>query len=125
MYRVRFHLKKGENYLKWQVKNMETGNVEYYNPEETLLILQDCRLINKRQTAEKINRGEHKTVCAWIECRTVNAYVEEDSSLLQYRVPTLFYNPKKFPYWVDSECRNVDNRVYRMLLTKGRQLCEN
>ena len=52
MVKVRFHLAKGENYMKWQVKDAN-GDVQYLEPEQVSIKMYGCKLINQRGTAEK------------------------------------------------------------------------
>ena len=72
MYKVRFHLAKGKFYKCWQVTS-PNGDKDYYDPETHNLFMWGCNLRNQRKTAEKIHSGEHKTVCAWVECDTFGA----------------------------------------------------
>jgi hypothetical protein len=64
--KLRFSLKKGETYGKWKIKNH--ANVLYLDPNHYQLTMYGCKLSNKKKVAEKIHKGEYKTVCAWIEC---------------------------------------------------------
>ena len=60
-YRVRFHLAKGEHFMHWQVKNLDTKEVNYYDPADQPN-LSNCTLkIRGRQL--KIHAGENKRVC--------------------------------------------------------------
>ena len=71
IYQVRFHLAKGENFMKWQVKDLSNGEVNYYDPSEYQLVMYDSVLKNQKTTAKKINCGANKTVCAWIRAGRV------------------------------------------------------
>ena len=52
MYKVRFHLGRGKNFMKWQVtSNLNTGDgtgakhvVSYVNPQENQLAMLGCKL---------------------------------------------------------------------------------
>ena len=71
MYKVRFHLGAGENFMKWQVKSPD-GTVKFYKPEEVGILMTGCFLRNQKGTAEKIHAGANKTVCAWVEAQLVS-----------------------------------------------------
>ena len=59
-YRVRFHLAKGENFMKWQVFDKLHGTKEYYDPDTRSIIMRDCLLGNHATTAKKIFDGDNK-----------------------------------------------------------------
>ena len=67
MYRVRFHLGRGANYMKWQVRD-SNGGVRYYDPESVRQVMLNAKLHNRPNVAKKICEGANKTVCAWVEC---------------------------------------------------------
>ena len=108
--KVRFHLQRGVNYMKWQVRN--GNNVSYYNPEEFSLQLFDCQLINKPNVAKKIYEGSHKTVCAWILCKkiVILEHVDYDSE------NELRFNPRITPNWIHDN-NNVDSNSYDEIVT--------
>jgi len=117
MYKVRFHLAKGEHYMHWQIKD-EEDEVVYYDPSETNLKLTNCTLKNQMSTAEKIFRGANKSVCAWIEC--------EEYEILSpiARVNTkhhLRFNPKTLPFWhvPGRDYHNLDNCFIKKMVTLG------
>lgn len=114
--KVRFNLGKGENYMKWKV---EYGNQsEYYSPEEYNIFLYGCQLKNHKKTAEKINQGANKSVCAWILCDTI--FLGQNVNL-----PTggtqLKYNPRTQPNWLAGEAV-VDNEHFDSIWSDGRNL---
>lgn len=118
-YRVRFHLAQGEHFMHWQVKNLDTGVVSYYNPDKFHLVMSSCTLKNSRATAEKIHAGQNKSVCAWINAKHVTAVS------LRYPDPIeaenrVSYNPRIAPYWTDSEGRNIDGMSFSLLETSGK-----
>ncbi len=116
MFKVRFNLSAGENFMKWQVKRGDV--VQYYDPLLVSLVMMNCTLKNRPATALKIHAGEHKSVCAWIECDNV----EICESSKQSGFP-ICYNPKKLPYWTDVAGRlNLDNHEFNKITTDGRQL---
>ena len=117
-YRVRFHLAKGEHFMYWQVKNLDTKEVNYYNPEVYSLLIITATLKNQRATAEKIHAGENKSVCAWINADEVHA--TKNSRLIIRGEDLMSYNPRRAPHWVDSTGRNMDNMSFLSLVTCGR-----
>ena len=72
-YKIRFNLGRGENYLKWKVTS-PNGDVNYYEPNDVCLHMENCKLVNQQGTANKIFDGANKTVCAWIESETVTIF---------------------------------------------------
>ena len=63
-YRVRFHLAKGDNYMKWQVFDRQSNTKDYIDPDSKSIVMLECELGNHPTTAKKIYNGENKTVCA-------------------------------------------------------------
>lgn len=136
MFRVRYHLGRGENYMKWQVKDCSTGHIEYKDPEEWSLALYDCTLVNNKRIARTILKGENKTVCAWIECECVG-YIkvgyepkdEVEASVINAfdkdwdeSITIIKYNPRKKPHWVDNRGKDIDSSKHKCILTKNRTL---
>ena len=122
MYKVRFNLGRGANYMKWLVHNMETKERKYYDPEEVNLNLFDCRLINKRSTAIKIFEGANKSVCAWIECRHVEVDYNVKSKITREFAYNIRYNPKVKPFWVSEHGADLDHFVFPLLITEGKEI---
>ncbi len=120
MYKVRFHLAKGEHYMHWQIKD-ENDEVIYYDPSETNLRLTNCTLKNQMGTAEKIFRGANKSVCAWIECEDYELHNRSTSLPIKHK---LSYNPKVLPFWHvrDREYHNLDNCFIKDMYTIGREV---
>ena len=122
-YRVRFHLAKGEHFMHWQVKNLDTKEVNYYDPSLYSISLGGCvTLKNQRKTAEKIHAGENKSVCAWVNCDTVSVQSEECRLATIKGQDRFMYNPRRAPYWMDHEGRNCDNMSFNGLVTVGRTI---
>ena len=119
-YRIRFHLAKGEHFMHWQVKNLDTKEVNYYDPAEYSLSLSNCTLKNQRATAEKIHAGENKSVCAWINADHVTVQVEACRLATIKGQDRFMYNPRRATYWMDHEGRNMDNMSFTDLVTVGR-----
>lgn len=120
MYKVRFHLAKGKFYKCWQVTS-PNGDKDYYDPETYNLFMWGCTLRNQRKTAEKIHSGEHKAVCAWVECDTFGATSKYLGNVPDDAVK-VSYNPRKKPYWVDSQGVNVDDMKYNFIYSVNTDL---
>ena len=124
MYKIRFHLGRGEHYMKWQVRNSDNSVVSYFDPEKFFFRLHNCKLINKKKIAEKIHCGANKSVCAWIECENLEVIEEQYFNLKiepdQYSC--IAFNPKVKPYWHLSDYKNIDNTEYDMLLTHKKNI---
>lgn len=116
-YKIRFHLGKGENYLKWQIKTPE-GDVLFFPPEEVNIGIVNGKLVNQKGTARKIYEGANKTVCAWIEAERI--YILKPSHFGE-KGTEVSYNPRVYPAWM-HEGNNVDGVVYKRLTTRGRKI---
>ena len=116
--KVRFHLQKGQNFMKWQITD-DDDNKSYLDPNEVTLTLHDCYLHNNPNVANKIYSGATKDVCSWIECKKV----EVESASLQVGNP-ISYNPKIKPYWFDSNDNNIDGYRFDILTTNGNKVIE-
>lgn len=119
MYRVRFHLAKGEHYMKWQVRSGDNSIITYFDPEKYFFVMRNCKLINKKVIAEKIYCGANKSVCAWIECEKLEAIEEQFFNL---KVPPdeyypVIFNPKVKPFWKSGSGKNIDNSQHDVLIT--------
>ena len=124
-YKVRFHLAKGENFMKWQVFDLKNNTKDYYDPDTRSIIMRDCLLGNHASTARKIFEGDNKTVCAWVECDMVDVVYKESPT---YQEPNLDgatqykYNPRKWPHWNSDDVMNADIMKFVKLKTKGRKI---
>jgi ribonuclease HIII len=108
-YKVRFNLGRGANYLKWKVTS-PNGKVNYYEPNDVCLHMENCKLVNQQGTAQKIFDGANKTVCAWIECEALTIF----EPLVITKGTKISYNPRVQPNWVcDGEI--VDKGRYDVL----------
>ena len=129
MYKVRFHLGRGKNFMKWQVtSNLNTGDgtgakhvVSYVNPQENQLAMLGCKLSLQPTAAKKIHDGANKTVCAWIECEAVQ--ILEVNRLKpneqDYRIK---FNPRQSPNWTDGYNNIVSGNEYEILFTNDRTI---
>ena len=120
-YRVRFHLGRGSNYLKWQVKN-PSGTVSYYDPSVVRLVMLNARLHNRTNVAKNICQGANKTVCAWIECDWVGVTTAKTPP---YGKNALMYNPRTLPHWTDKEGKNLDNHKFDLIVSNEKFLYSN
>ena len=113
MFKVRFHLGAGQHYMHWQVTKPD-GSKEYYDPASVELRMYQCRLVNRRKTAERIHEGRHKTPCAWIEAAEVRVLHAMDISYGNGGCErgTLHYNPRIAPHWRSSRGLDLDGYVY-------------
>ena len=132
-YRVRFHLARGENYMKWQITDTHFGRVMYFNPDNVELVMFNCRLMNQRGTANKIHEGANKTVCAWIQCKDLMINLKRDIRGLPAvnsgwsernldKVGAVSYNPRKAPHWCDENGNNIDKQKVSIIMSEGRGL---
>ena len=123
-YKVRFHLAQGVNFMKWQIKDTADGHVSYYYPSKASLRLKNCKLVNRPTTAQRIHDGAHKTVCAWIECESVEAEIPKRVT----KGFKLSYNPRVKPNWElqnqDSmwHGENIDGKEFGEILSSNRSL---
>ena len=115
--KVRFHLARGQNYQRWQVKRGEM--VQYYDPEDVMLEMCGATLRNQRKTAERICDGANKSVCAWVECDDINVVPCVANSVPPVK-DFAHYNPKRRPYWHNTLKENIDNKQFNRLATYGR-----
>ena len=114
VFKVRFHLALGEHFMHWQVKD-ELGVVKFYDPNKVTLVMEDCVLKNRRNSAHKIFKGGNKTVCAWVQCTRV-VIVEPRYGELGFIVN---YNPRVNPFWELRE-KCFDNKRFAVLITEGK-----
>jgi hypothetical protein len=118
MYKVRFHLAAGENFMKWQIKHPD-GTVEFHDPNSVGIIMTGCFLRNQKGTAEKIFEGANKTVCAWVEAKEVT--VLPFSEVTVDPENKIGYNPKVTPNWV-YKGEDVDGESFTSMYSVGRTL---
>ncbi len=115
-HQVRFHLGKGENCGKWQVKG--PGGIQYHDPAKVSLTMLDCQLRNQRGTAQKVYDGANKSVCAWVDC---NELLVSGPQTEMAGIP-LFYNPKVAPYWRNCWQDNIDGMRTEVIRSSGKML---
>ncbi|MHA1138651.1 MAG: hypothetical protein ACTSSE_19410 [Candidatus Thorarchaeota archaeon] len=121
---MRYHLGRGENYKKWQIRNRD-GSVEYIHPDDMVVVLSNARLHNRRKVADKIYQGENKTVCAWIDCEILSkGWWRMDGDSWE----EIYYNPRETPYWTlfgeqgKIGATNLDNKMLDYVFIKGTEI---
>jgi hypothetical protein len=122
MYKIRFHLANGNNFMKWQVKNTDTNEVSYVDPSENQIAMMNATLKVQPSTAKKIHEGACKTVCAWIQCEAVKIFPANKIKINahDYRIQ---FNPKHCPDWINSWNGNIiSNGEYNLIFTNDRSL---
>lgn len=105
--KLRFHLAKGVNFMKWQLRNKNQGIIEYYNPSEFTYTIKNGKLNNQKNVAKKIYEGSNKTVCSWISFDVGCSNLSDFNHAECYKIS---YNPRTNPYWVcnDIPLSNLD-----------------
>lgn len=117
MYKIRFNLGAGDNYMKWKVTDPQ-GNHQYLDPSQVVLKMTGCKLYNNVTGARKIYEGANKYVVAWVEA-------EECTVLHQRQLEVAFdrvsYNPRVAPHWMlNGEI--VDGQEFEALVSVNRSL---
>tara|TARA_R110000764_G_scaffold542_8_gene2093 strand:- start:4493 stop:6352 length:1860 start_codon:yes stop_codon:yes gene_type:complete len=113
-FKVRFHLGRGENYMKWKIEDVENKTDKFYDPEKVNLVLSDCKLTNQPTTANKIFTGQmNKAPIAYVQCNEVSVIEKDDQ---------IRYNPRVAPNWINKEQDNIDNTSYDQVVSEGRSL---
>lgn len=120
---VRFNLGRGENYQKWQIRNLDTNEMTYHDPATTILVLYKCELRNSRATATKIFEGARKDVCAWVQCHRVVVMERDPMRDTPWSMEqAISYNPRIAPHWRDIDGANLDGHKPGVVHTWGRQM---
>jgi hypothetical protein len=121
MIKVRFNLGKGDRYMKWKIDYGPDQPNEYIDPVMYQLFMSKCKLVNHKETANKIFKGGHKTVCAWVECEDIIIQSRTSKSEETEKGILLTYNPRIQPYWI-YQGANADKLTFNMITTVGRKL---
>lgn len=122
MYKIRFNLERGENYLKWEISK-PNGEVSYLSPELYDITLYNSTLKNNSKSSNKIYNGANKFVCAWVECEDINVeYVSEYELTDEYE--KISFNPKTKPYWFNGIGENIDGLFFEELKTNKNKIYE-
>jgi hypothetical protein len=119
MYKIRFHLGKGANFMKWQIKTKTS--TRYVSPDDVQLFMFNAKLRVQLGTSNKIHEGACKTVCAWIECEDLvyGDPWEQKGNFGDYRVK---FNPRNNPNWIDENENIVNEETFPLILTDDRTL---
>ena len=126
MYKIRFHLGRGEHYRHWQIRGV-AGEVWYCNPEDCHLFLNDCTLISEQRTAQKVLKSGKKDVCGWILCRTWTLIFRDDEYIERLhpvdKLRRVWYNPIVDTDWhVQGYSNHVTGLTFPELITKGNRV---
>jgi hypothetical protein len=118
--KVRFNLGRGPRYRKWQVSYPD--RVEYLDPNEFQLRLIGCQLVSQPKTAQQINEGANKRVCAWVTCDSIEVY--QNGTISIDSDEEVIYNPRNKPYWV-YKGENSDKLTIKEIVSLGNKLFIN
>lgn len=123
MYKVRFHLGRGDHYMHWQIRG-PGGYEAYFNPDEFVLNMFDCQLISNERIAKRVNASGKKDVCGWIKTAWVNCDPAPRTECDWFdNLPRVWYNPIVDTDW---HMQNIDSPVtgwkFRHLATKGKRV---
>ena len=118
-YQIRFNLGTGENYMKWKITSPK-GNVQYLEPTEVTIFMENCKLVNQKASATKIYEGANKVVCAWVEADNVTTYHKMPNDFVEGG-KAVTYNPRVTPNWV-MEGADVDKQNVGDLITIDRNI---
>ena len=117
--KVRFHLGKGVNFMKWKIE-YPNGYIAFLAPEQHGLILHKCKVKNHSKTAQKIFSGADKAVCAWILCEQIEISVVDGFEAFEGS-EELSYNPRITPNWMLSG-ENADGKNIDIIYSAGKKL---
>lgn len=116
-YKVRFHLGRGRNYMKWQItKDQEPPN--YVDPQSFQILMSGCVLKNNKRIATEIHQGKNKKVCAWISCESLEL---KPQGTMETKGLKITFNPRRSPFWTDGTS-DLDGTRYQSILSSGREL---
>lgn len=118
MYKLRFHLGAGINFQHWQVKG--PNGISYHKPDEVTIRAYNVTLKNAPKVAFRIYSGQHKTVCAWLQCENLQILPREDFPI--ENLTYLNFNPRIFPHWTTGDGWNLDGKFVGEIVTIGRQV---
>ena len=116
-FKIRYHLGRGENYMKWRVEDVTTKTVDFYDTDGFSMLAVGVKLHNQPATADKIHNGANKTVCAWIMASKVTFNPARQPKGIQ-----VSYNPRVSPNWRDQEGNNVDKTQHRFAYINNKKI---
>lgn len=111
--KVRFHLGRGENFMKWKIQ-YPNGDIQFLNPTEYQIHLIGCQAKNSKKIAQRIFEGYEKVVCAWILCDEVRIVSQQFYG--ETNGTRLTYNPRVAPNWVFNGA-DVDNANFGFMFS--------
>lgn len=120
MYKIRFHLGRGENFMKWQVKNSE--GITYYEPEKFQIAMFNAKLKVQLGTSTKIHDGACKTVCAWVESEKIQVLGAPDVFKPSENDLHVRFNPRINPNWIDDIGTVINDDEFPVLVTNNRSI---
>ena len=123
MYRVRFHLQRGEHYMHWQIRGKDS--VYYFDPKNYSIEMRGAKLINKKNAAKKVCAAGKKDVCGWVECDEFLVHYRQDIDFPLDNLERLKYNPIVDPVWRredDDGDFDWDNYHFDSLVTNGNKV---
>lgn len=126
MIKIRFNLKPGPEFMKWQVKFAD-GSIKFYEPDKFQFAFSNAKLVNRKTISEKIFNGSYKTVCAWIEVERI-LIIESSKYIVTIDDPNLKevkYNPKKCTHWTNEFLEDLDGQKFFGGYTKGKSVFVN
>ena len=122
MYKIRFHLARGENFMKWQVRSTDGNVVEYYRPEKEQIAMFNAKLKVQLGTSTKIHEGACKTVCAWVECEELQILGTADLIKPCENDFYVRFNPRHNPNWTDRYSNIMNDEKFEILVTDDRSI---
>ena len=120
MHKIRFHLARGDNFMKWQVKS-DDGTVEYFRPEQRQIAMFNAKLKVQLGTSKKIHDGACKTVCAWVQCDEVQITKNDLINPCENDFYVRF-NPRHNPNWTDRYSNIMNDEKFDILVTDDRSI---
>ena len=118
MYKIRFHLARGENFMKWQVK--APGYVQYVDPAEHQIAMFNAKLKVQLGTSTKIHEA-HAKLCAWVQCDEVQI-TKNDKIKPNVNDFYVRFNPRHNPNWMDMHNNIMNDEKYSLLNDQDRSL---
>ena len=122
MYRVRFHLQRGPNYMHWQVRGRD-GSLRYVRPGDHDVEMTGCTLVSKENAAKRVHAAGVKDVCGWVECESFALHAP--GTLPAFHLERLYYNPIRDAHWRrsgDGGDFSWDGCRFATLVTSGRAI---
>jgi hypothetical protein len=110
MYKIRFHLGRGDDFMKWQVKTLVSDGsyvVQYFEPEKYQLAMFDAKLKVQLGTSKKIHEGALGTADLVKPCEN-DFYVR--------------FNPRNNPNWTDRYSNIMNDEEFEILMTDNRSI---